>query len=84
MGMAKVSLSLPTRVLEDAEKRLARPNESRSALMARLLEDALRQLDEREAEERYIRGYQEQPETEDERAANMALARALLRGRRAG
>jgi metal-responsive CopG/Arc/MetJ family transcriptional regulator len=78
MATTKVSVSLPVEVLQQAEERLARPHESRSALMARVLADALQKLDEAEAEERYARSYSEKPETEDERRVNGALARSLF------
>jgi hypothetical protein len=78
MTTTKVSLSLPGDVLADAERRLARPGENRSALFARLLISALRELDEREAEECYLRGYQQQPETEEELRINRVLSRSLL------
>ena len=78
MPATKVSLSLPTDVLEEAERRLARPHETRSGLVSRILADALRELDEREAEEQYVRGYLENPETEDEKALNRHLAQRVL------
>ncbi len=78
MAATKVSLSLPRDVLEEAERRLAHPNETRSGLISRILADALRELDEREAEERYVRGYLEHPETEEEKAIGRHAARRLL------
>ena len=78
MSTVKVTLSLPAAVLHDAERRLARRGESRSALIARVVREALREIDERDAEERYARGYRGQPETEADRAANRALTQALL------
>ena len=78
MSRTKVSVSLPNDVLADAERRLARPGENRSALFSRLLSSALRELDEREAEERYLRGYRQQPESDDELRANRRLTRSLM------
>ena len=78
MVAAKVSLSLPSDVLEEAERRLARPDETRSGLISRILAEALRELDEREAEEQYVRGYLEHPETEEERAIGRHAAKRLL------
>jgi metal-responsive CopG/Arc/MetJ family transcriptional regulator len=75
---SKVSLSVPSDVLADAERRLARPGESRSALFTRLLTSALREMEEREAEECYLRGYHQQPESEDELRINRTLSRSLL------
>ena len=64
-------------MLADVERRLARPGESRIALVARLLASALRELDERKLEERYLR-YQPQPESEEELRVNHKLSRSLL------
>ena len=78
VSTTKVSLSLPTEVLRAAEERLARPDETRSALVSRVLQEKIRELEDREAEDRYLRGYREQPETDDELAANRILTRAAL------
>jgi metal-responsive CopG/Arc/MetJ family transcriptional regulator len=64
--IARLTISLPADLLEAVDRKLARDSESRSALIRRVLEDALREAEEREDVERYIRGYQEQPQTEDE------------------
>ena len=74
----KVSLSLPAETLAQAERRLAHSGESRSALITRLIAAALRELDERDAEERYLRGYQARPETEREKDVNRRLARSTM------
>ena len=77
--MAKIAISLPDEVLQAVEQeRLAR-GESRSAFFRRAVEQLLRREREREADQRYVRGYLEFPETEEEdvwiRAAGlMALA----------
>ena len=77
--MAKIAISLPDEVLRAVEQeRLAR-GESRSAFFRRAVEQLLRREREREADQRYVRGYLEFPETEEEdvwiRAAGlMALA----------
>lgn len=64
--ISRVTVSLPTELLEEADQKLAKGEESRSALVRRLLEDALRRAREQENIERYIRGYREDPQTQDE------------------
>ncbi len=44
----------------------AQEAESRSAVVRRVLEDALRDIEEQEQIEQYVQGYREQPQTEDE------------------
>ncbi len=63
---SRITVSLPTELLEAVDQRIARPDESRSALVRRLLEAALRETEEREEIERYVRGYREKPQTEEE------------------
>jgi metal-responsive CopG/Arc/MetJ family transcriptional regulator len=74
----KISISLPQDVLREAEQWLGRPDETRSALITRVLQDALQDLAEQEAEERYEKGYHRYPETSAECAFNRAAARALF------
>ena len=66
--MAKIAISLPDEVLEAVEReRLGRGKVlSRSEFIKRAVEQYLRTETERELEERYIRGYLEHPETEEE------------------
>lgn len=73
--MAKIAISLPDEVLQAVEQtRLAR-GESRSAFCRRALEAFLRREQERKANERYVRGYLEFPETaEDVAWAQLGLA----------
>ncbi len=66
--MAKIAISLPDEVLQAVEKeRLAR-GLSRGEFLRNAVEAFLRHRRERELEEQYIRGYQEYPETADDRA----------------
>jgi metal-responsive CopG/Arc/MetJ family transcriptional regulator len=53
-------------LVEAADRKLVRGSESRSAMIRRVLEEALRAADEKEDVERYVRGYREQPQTEEE------------------
>ena len=66
--MAKIAISLPDEVLEAVEKeRLGRSKVlSRSEFIKIAVQQYLRTESERSLEEQYIRGYLEQPETEDE------------------
>lgn len=63
---SRFTVSLPTKLLEKADETLRRPDEGRSALVQRLLEEALRQEQERKDEEAWVQAYTEQPLTEDE------------------
>ena len=65
---SRVTLSLPTSLLRELDERLAHGNDemSRSAAVQRLIETALHILTEREKVEQYVRGWREQPQTEEE------------------
>jgi metal-responsive CopG/Arc/MetJ family transcriptional regulator len=69
----KVTISLPTVLLEDVERSKETNQESRSETIARLLQAALRAEQEQSDVERYIKGYLEQPDTEEE----IAIAEAM-------
>lgn len=64
--VSRLTISVPTKLLEAADRRLLQEGEARDALICRLLEAALRKVEERADIERYVRGYLEQPQTEDE------------------
>ncbi len=64
--VTRLTISLPARLLEAAEERLVAPDESRSAFIRRLIEEALREAEEQSDVERYVRGYRERPQTEEE------------------
>jgi metal-responsive CopG/Arc/MetJ family transcriptional regulator len=70
----KVTISLPTVLLEDVERSKETNQESRSETIARLLQAALRAEQEQSDVERYIKGYLEQPDTEEEIAIAEAMA----------
>jgi metal-responsive CopG/Arc/MetJ family transcriptional regulator len=73
--MAKIAISLPDEVLQAVERERLVKGESRSAFFRRAVEQLLRREREREADERYVRGYLEFPETEEELAwAQLGLA----------
>ncbi len=63
---AKLTISLPTDLLKVIEQRQEARGESRSEVIAGLVESALHREREQADVERYIRGYLEQPETDDE------------------
>lgn len=63
--VSRFTVSVPTRLLEAVDEKLVN-GETRSAVVRRLLERALRDLEEREEIARYIRGYQACPQTEEE------------------
>ena len=77
--MAKIAISLPDEVLEDVERERKATGESRSQFLRRAVHALLSHLREREAVERYVRGYQACPEMEEdialvESASDQALA----------
>lgn len=75
----KVTISLPRELLEIVERQRGR-QESRSEFFRHAVENLLQTRREREAEDRYIRGYREQPESDEEVAANWATSAAALAG----
>ena len=77
-GTTRFTISLPTSLLEAVDRRLVRDGESRSAVVRRLLEEALREAQERADVERYIRGYRETPQTEAELGWSDLAAREHL------
>ena len=64
--MSRVNISLPAELANEIDRKLASQGESRSAVIRRLVEAALREAEKRAADERYIQAYQEQPQTEEE------------------
>lgn len=66
--VAKVTISLPTDVLETVERERRVHGVSRSQYFVKLVERHRRQEEERLADEQYIRSYQECPGTDEERA----------------
>jgi metal-responsive CopG/Arc/MetJ family transcriptional regulator len=78
-GSTKLSISLPTDLLDRAEARLQQPTETRSAFFARLLRQAIEAADEADIDAEYARAYADQPYTEAERASQRALQQLLAR-----
>jgi metal-responsive CopG/Arc/MetJ family transcriptional regulator len=74
----KIAISLPEEVLKAVEKEREGSGESRSQIFRRAVELLLRHQKEREISERYIRAYQQVPETEEEIAAARRAASAVL------
>ena len=72
-SVTKLSISVPTRVWQDVERLFRRPGETRSALIARVLDHAARAARDAEIVAEYERAYRKQPETDDERAVHSAL-----------
>ncbi len=70
----KITISIPEELLEKIEKERMARGESRSESLRHAIESFLSREQEREDIERYIRGYQECPETEEE----IALAQSKL------
>lgn len=66
MKASRITISLPTQLVEALDHKLAHEEESRSAVVRRILEQALKDAAEQEQIEQYIRGYTEYPQTEEE------------------
>ena len=64
--VGRVTVSLPLTLLDAIDRTLARPAESRSAVIRRLIEDALRADTERRDVEQYIRSYRDDPQRDEE------------------
>jgi metal-responsive CopG/Arc/MetJ family transcriptional regulator len=74
----KISISVPASVLEEVERERRSRGESRSEFFRRAVEEYMRREKERGAIARYLRGYLEHPDTEEERVwAEGASAPAL-------
>jgi metal-responsive CopG/Arc/MetJ family transcriptional regulator len=74
----KVAISLPQELFAAAERERKEGGESRSELYRRAIDAYLRHRREQRAVERYIRGYQEYPETDHEVAAVHELSKETL------
>jgi metal-responsive CopG/Arc/MetJ family transcriptional regulator len=78
MSTTKLSISLPSSLLARADEILARPGEGRSALFARVLDEAVRAAEEAEIDAEYERAYAEHPLTEEEKRVHEAMLRLSL------
>ncbi len=66
MPHAKITISLPSELLEAAERLQTQKGEGRSALIREALEAYVRREQERADVERYFKGYTLVPESDDE------------------
>jgi len=62
----KIAISVPEEILLAAEVERRARGQTRSEFFRQAVETVLRQQREREAADRYVRGYLEQPESDDE------------------
>lgn len=76
--VVKLTVSLPRDLLEAVDRRQQVRGGSRSEFVRRALEHVLREEQEQQDVERYVRGYREQPETDEEALAMHQLASAVL------
>ena len=66
--MAKIAISLPDEVLQDIEQERLAAGETRSEFFRRAVKLYFQSKRKKEDIERYVRGYQQFPETEEELA----------------
>ncbi len=76
--MTKIAISLPEELLQGIERERIEHGVTRSQFVRHAVEAYLRRERERADVERYVRSYQEQPETPQEVAEAEALYRAGL------
>ena len=74
----KIAISLPEETLSEVEQERRNRGESRSEFFRQAVQALLRREQRRAAVERYIQGYREQPETQDEVEAAQGSATAAL------
>jgi metal-responsive CopG/Arc/MetJ family transcriptional regulator len=72
----RVTVTLPERVVEGLDHKLTEPDETRSAVIRRLVVRALREAQDREDEERWVQSYREHPQSEEERSWANLIAHA--------
>jgi metal-responsive CopG/Arc/MetJ family transcriptional regulator len=75
---SKIAISLPEEVLTAVEREREESGESRSQIFRRAVELLLRQREERETSEQYIRAYKQVPETKEEVTAARRAASTIL------
>ena len=64
--MTKLSVVVSDELAEAMDRKLVKGHGTRSAVIRRLIEAALREADEREDDEAFVRSYREHPQTEEE------------------
>jgi len=74
----KIAISLPDEMLTDVEQERRESGESRSEFFRRAAEVLLRRRREQDMSERYVRAYQQTPETKEEIEAARRAASAIL------
>ena len=84
MTSTKLSISLPEDLLKRAELVLSRPGEGRSALIARVLNQAIRKAEDAEIDAAYDRAFERRPAGSHDLERSNALARAAIRSSRSG
>ena len=82
MTSTKLSISVPTELLVRADELLARPGEGRSALIARLISQALQAAAEVEIDAAYDRALAQHPVTQADLHRADTLARVAIRSTR--
>ncbi len=75
---AKIAISLSEEVLGAVERERRLSGESRSQFFCRAVQTLLRREREQEMNERYVRAYQQIPETEEEVEAARRAASSIL------
>lgn len=65
-SMSRITVTVPQELVLALDQKLTKGTESRSAVVRRLLEYALREAQEQDDIARYVKGYQEYPETDEE------------------
>ena len=75
---AKIAISLPEDLLEGIDRERGASGETRSQYFRRAVRALLRRDGEREAAERYVRGYVQDPETDSELAWVEAASHEVL------
>ena len=84
MTSTKLSISLPEDLLKRADLVLSRPGEGRSALIARVLSQAIREAEDAEIDAAYERAFARRPAASADLERSNALARAAIRSTRSG
>ena len=74
----KLTISLPRELFEAVERECAARRLTRSELLRLAIAQLLQRRDEAKAVERYVRGYRQCPESDEEIAAAFASATPLL------
>ncbi len=64
--LSRITISLPTELLSKVQERLALEDENRSETFRRLIEQALKDAQEKADVAQYIQAYRDDPQTDDE------------------